>query len=369
MYLSRLAIQGFRNLCDGQMELSPSLNLIYGKNGAGKSSLIESIVYLLSGRSFRNAKAKHLVKHQAPSFSLFGEFSNSHRLGMGFDLKTDKRVSKLNGKSASSLAAIAGLYPVQVLSPESYHLIDSGPNERRKYLDWLLFHVEHRYFDVWKRFNRVLKQRNAALREYKKNNLKIKSDQIFVWDKEFVELANRLDGYRENLLIDLIPVLAETLADIGFDYADSLCVNYYPGYREQLADRLFSSRTHDLNAGFTHYGPHKSDIRFKIAGDLVKDVLSRGQKKILINALYLSQTKFLKSNSGKASCFLLDDFSSELDITNQSALLSVLGQQEDVQVVITSLNAEVLNPLIKGYNNARMFHVEQGVISSVHKGD
>ncbi len=366
MYLLKFVASGLRNLADTTINLSSQLNIVEGINAAGKSSLLEGVSLLVSGRSFRASNNTQLISHNAKTLALFGEFDDSTKLGFSYGHKKDSRKIRLNGKNVKVLSVVASLFPVQILSPESYHLIDAGPSQRRKYLDWLLFHVEHSYKSDWQNFNKVLKQRNSYLRSLKGDISKLDPAQINVWNTKFVDAATIINHKRLNLTNMILPDLYKVLEVIQFCLKQKLTLDYRSGCGHlNLQERLLESIRQDVARGTTTYGPHKADLRILLGGRNVGDVLSRGQKKMLINALYLSQTNLLKELSSKDSLFIIDDFSSELDRSNQLQLVLALKDQENVQVLISCLDSVVLKPLIKEYNNVNMFHVEHGVISEV----
>ena len=362
MFLKQFHADNFRNLAAFQIELSRDLNIISGDNAAGKSSLLEAVTYLVSSRSFRTAKQIPLVAHDSEGFTLFGQFSDSTKVGVSYETLSKIRRIKLDGEVARSLSVVASLYPVQVLSPESYHLIDSGPLERRKYIDWLLFHVEHSYQKDWNDFRRSLKQRNAYLRlNQKRPNIA----DLDTWNEQYIRSALKIDSYRTSISKQILPEVQKILASIGFEYVEDLGMSYYSGHTGCLEDKLAETVKKDFLTGTTQYGPHKADLRFKIGKYLAKDLLSRGQKKLLVNSLYLAQTQILKNKTQKDSLFIVDDFSSELDESNQTVLVEALRKQQNVQIILSCLQADMLKSLIKGYNNVKMFHVEHGEIKEV----
>ncbi|PHS20573.1 MAG: hypothetical protein COA86_01095 [Kangiella sp.] len=366
MYLSNFVATGLRNLSKVQISLSSELNIIEGNNAAGKSSLLEGIGLLVSGRSFRTTKNNQIISHNQKEISLFAQFDDSTKIGVSYGHTKSSRKIRLNGNNLNALSKMASIFPVQTLSPESYHLIDSGPGQRRKHLDWLLFHVEHSYKSDWQSFNKVLKQRNSFLRAL--NGTKSHLDDFLLnsWNLKFVELADVINSKRKNLLSQLLDELRIVLDGMDLCLEGVISVEYHSGNgKTNLVDKLHESLYLDVSRGSTSFGPHKADVKLKIGGRDVKDVLSRGQKKMLINALYLSQTTLLKKLSGKDSLFIIDDFSSELDSVNQLQLVLALKDQKNVQVFISCLDSLVLKPLIKEYNNVKMFHVKHGVISEV----
>jgi DNA replication and repair protein RecF len=358
MHLKSLKANNFRNLEKISVEFSADLNIIYGDNAAGKSSFLEAITYLISARSFRSSKQSTFSNYAASSFDIFGEFSDSSRLGVMYTNKEKTKLVKLNGELVKSLVEVVNIYPVQSLSPESYHLVDSGPNERRKFLDWILFHVEHRYQKIWSDYNRMLKQRNALLRHKSAFDL-----QVFkTWNKQFIESAELLNSYRVKIAVELCETLALVLRELGVSFAEEIKLSYYAGYTGELADKLASSLERDRLNGTTQYGPHKADLKISVNGLFAKDVLSRGQKKVLINCLFLAQTRLLKSKTNKDSLFVIDDFSSELDEYNQMSLVKALCAQRNVQIIMSCLQPDMIKQLIKEYNSVKMFHVEHGVV-------
>jgi len=240
-------------------------------------------------------------------------------------------------------------------------LIDSGPLERRKYLDWLLFHVEHNYQNVWSVFYRSLKQRNAYLRSCLNG---VKRSELDIWNKPYIEAAKQVDLLRESITSKISPSIAKILNSLDFEYTKDLRISYYSGYTGDLSSKLEESLSKDIMVGNTQYGPHKGDLKLKIGKYLAKDILSRGQKKLLVNSLYLAQTEILKDMTHKDSLFVVDDFASELDEFNQKSLILALRDQKNVQIILSCLQADMLKPLIKGYNSVKMFHVEHGEIKA-----
>ena len=362
MYIKAFSHQGVRNLAPGKLFLSKGLNIFYGDNGAGKSSILEAISFLTTGRSFRTSKLEHIITERGEELVVFGLSADEKRIGVAFQKMNKTRMIKINGKKLNRLSDLTCLYPTQILSPESYHLIDSGPSERRKYLDWCLFHVKHSYHSAWKNYTNILKQRNALLRQGDRLSV---NEQLNIWDKQLCDAALIVNTERKSILVKLEESLKITMSDLAVNFCDTLSLSYYPGFTDNLEDKLRMSLKSDFESGNTKFGPHKADLRIKVDGYLAKDYLSRGQKKILINALFLSQTLLLKQITHKESLFLIDDFTSELDISNQKALLDMLLAQENVQIVLSCLQQDSLKWFNKGYNSAHMFHVEHGTITSI----
>ena len=178
----------FRCLEKIELSLGPRFNLISGANASGKTSLLEALAYLGRGKSFRGASTANLTRHGEKDFVLFGEIEQgSGKLAIGVRNSREGLEARIGGERASGAAALAAALPLQVIDPEVHNLIAGGPELRRRFLDWVAFHVEHEHLAIWRRYRRVLKQRNAALKA-KSTEAGIRS-----WNTEFLGLAEQLD--------------------------------------------------------------------------------------------------------------------------------------------------------------------------------
>ena len=165
MSLAELRIENLRCIESAALEFSPELNLIAGENGAGKTSILEAIFLLGRGRSFRTRNSERLIRHGQPKLTVFGRTDDAPPKVAGIEIAADGGTrARINGENARSLLELSGVVPVQAIDPEIHKLVDQGPERRRRWLDWLVFHVEPTFGLAWARYNRALKQRNAALK-------------------------------------------------------------------------------------------------------------------------------------------------------------------------------------------------------------
>ena len=166
MPLSRVRITTLRCLREvGASTWIPRRNYVFGPNGAGKTSLLEGVFVLGRGRSFRTRQMRRLVQHGSEGFAVFGEVvaeGATRRLGVAY--RAGRLEKKIDGQPASGMAQLAELLPVHAIDPSMHALVEGGPSERRRFLDWGVFHVEPDYLEAWKRYRRVLSQRNAVLK-------------------------------------------------------------------------------------------------------------------------------------------------------------------------------------------------------------
>ena len=354
MALSSLKITDFRCLESAGIEFVQGNNLIYGPNASGKTSILEAVAYLGRGRSFRGASAREVVRHGQDNFVLFGNSSVGSRVvSLGVRNGTGGLEVHTDGEKRASAAALAESLPLQIIDPDVHKLIAGGPEDRRRYIDWIAFHVEHGYLDLWRRYRRALKQRNAALRG------KVRAEGLTGWDRELVELGGLLNDARERVLDITRPGLQElgnslVGCTIDFDYQRGWAAD------RSLSEALIVSVERDRQVGTTHAGPHRGDLKLKLDERQARKLVSRGQQKLLACALILSATGVVQTHLDQRLLLLLDDPAAELDSDSLSRLMGVVGNL-GCQVVATTLEAN--RDLFDA--PPRLFHVEHGVVRTV----
>lgn len=358
--LQRLRVNHLRNLSSVSLELSPRINWIYGANGSGKTSLLEGIYLLGLGRSFRSRVASPLITAGHSELVVYGQIRRdgmSHSIGIAKSRGGETRL-RLDGANIGSLAEVAKLLPLVLVVPETFELLTGGPRERRQYLDWGVFHVEHSYMGVWRNFQRSLKQRNSLLRRGR-----IDHAELAVWNDHLVDAAEQIDAHRTRYLDQLRETIRSMLVEFDPQMGD-VRLDYVRGwpkdrsYREALLEGL----ERDLSMGQTCYGPHKGDLRISVKGLDAREHLSRGQQKVVICALKLAQGLFLSRVTGLSSVYLVDDLHAELDEGNALTFCRIL-EQSGAQVFITSLDNALIEKYWSRSTPLKMFHVEHGSIS------
>ena len=325
--------------------------MIVGPNASGKTSLLESIAYLGRGRSFRGAATRDLIRHGQSSLLLFGRVDSGGRtVGVGVRNGRDGLEVHTDGSKRSSAAALAEALPLQVVDPEVHRLVAGGPDDRRRYLDWMAFHVEQGYLDVWRRYKRALKQRNAALRSGAQGNT------LAGWDAELAELGVVMHKIRIRVLELARPALQEAGASLLGEPFD---VEYQQGWaaEKELLDAIRESLVRDQNLGTSHVGPHRADLKLRYDERQARKLVSRGQQKLMACALILAATETVQDHLGQALLLLLDDPAAELDAESLGKLMEQVGRL-GCQVIATSLDA---NPALFA-DAPRAFHVEHGQV-------
>lgn len=393
MSLDRLIIQNFRNINHADLSFSSNLNLFIGKNGSGKTSLLEAIYTLGHGRAFRTALTQRVIQNEAEKFTLFGSVQQGYQPIVALDteqsaettefnedkntlncntslLASSKRnITKVNiglqkdragnakvkidGNEGKKIADLAQCLPIQLITPEGFSLIDGGPKYRRAYLDWGAFHFFSPFFHQWHKCKRLLKQRNAALRQVR--NYK----ELEIWDNELSPIATELSEMRQLYSGKLISYL-NTLSQ-QFLPQFALSFQFYPGWNQnyELAALLVKQFERDRLLGYSTLGPQKADFRITVEGHAAENVLSRGQLKLLMCALKLAQGALFSESTSRACTYLIDDFSSELD-ESRKVLLADCLQKQSAQLFITALESSSVDLFRKGHSDQRIFTVTEG---------
>jgi DNA replication and repair protein RecF len=320
--IQQFSAKDFRCLASIELDADPQYNLIFGDNASGKTSVLESIAYLGRGKSFRGASTGNLIRHGEKEFVLFGRVGDGGRESkVGVRNSAEGLEVRIDGQSDGGAAALAETLPLQIIDPNVHDLVAGAPDERRRYLDWMAFHVEHDYLSVWRRFRRALKQRNAAL----KSGAPAKA--IKGWNAEFVELAQQLDAVRRTVL----EVATDALEEAGEDLLGGpVRFEYRAGWNEEkgLLEQLEAGIERDAQQGSTQAGPHRADLKLVYDEALERPLL-----------------------------LLIDDPAAELDDDSLGRLMRRVAALS-CQVIATSLTQ---SPEIFG-RDAAVFHVKHGAL-------
>lgn len=383
MFLRELSMLSFRPFDSALAKFSPHANIFFGGNGKGKTSVLEAVNLLSCGRSFRTAETKKLVRRGARGLTVTGvisipESSASSERGMRIGVECSSlggRVRlRLNGED-SLREEQARVFPVQFLDSEALSLISGPPEGRRKFIDWLLFHVEPEFFPEWRRYSAALKQRNSALKSGA-----VCQGSTDPWIKILAETGESISRAREAMIRHMQMILdsCEECRDLLEFSSESVRLEMVSGWDAGISLNLALSQSaaRDIFRGSTSVGPHRGDIKIWIGNSLAEDVCSRGQLKRLMSALFISRSQAFFSLTGKRCVCLIDDILAELD--ESSFLVFLKGALNySGQMFITCLNLECFlkvwgvlkgNDLLKDWaEKSSWFHVEQGALEELNK--
>lgn len=347
--LARVAIENFRRIETAELTFDPRGTGILGNNAAGKTSLLEAIFFLSHARSFRTNDRNKLLRTGTKFFRIVGDVESVRgRLTAGSEYTQGKTITRLAGDSISSIAEIAEILPIQLIDPGVHRLIEEGSSRRRRLLDWGVFHVKQEFLHYWRRYQRTLRQRNAALRANEPASL------VVAWERELTECGNVLDVARGEYVASLQPHFVKLSGQLLDEPAQ---LDYRRGWPADvsLAQAFDESRARDQRLKTSTIGPHRADVTFHIKGKAARDLVSRGQQKLLASAFILSQIRYRSLQATTPTCLLLDDPAAELDVDNLGKLLRAIDTVPS-QLIVTSVSEAGL----QGMHIGRKFHVEQG---------
>lgn len=362
--LQQLDIHNCRNIVHASLSLSPGVNLIHGDNGSGKTSILESIHLLSRARSFRSHMMRHVIRAGEASTTVHGKLLQPSGFTQSIGVMRDRQGGfefRLDYQSYNSAAVLARALPLQVFNAASFELIEGAPQYRRQFVDWGVFHVEHDYAELWRLFQRALRQRNSLLRHGKMQGRELDS-----WDEEVARLATRVNALRRGYLEALLPAM-QALAEEFVELQGPLQFEFNPGWdvRQDLREVLLGARDREFSQGQTLYGPHRAELKIRYLGLPAAQSLSRGQTKALIYAMKVGQGLGYQAVSGQPCLFLLDDFPAELDEQHRQKIIDLLIRQK-AQIVVTGTHRDDLLKLDwrdDGVLKPAMFHVKHGAVA------
>jgi DNA replication and repair protein RecF len=347
MAISTIRLQHFRSYSDESFEFEPKVNIIVGPNASGKTNLLEAVLALAIGGSYR-ARDIELVQLGKKWSRLDGYFGEQQRT-MKLERQDDSALKsfEIDAKPFKQLSFERTL-PVVFFEPNHLQLITRGPEKRREFIDELLERTEAGMKSLTAAYRRTLAQRNALL----KRGPKVAQKQLFAWDVRLSELGSQLAQSRARIINQINKNIGKTYSQIAqqksqlkLEYASQFPVE---SYASRFLKRLSTSVEQDYRLGFTAIGPHREDILFYLNKRLVSQTASRGETRSLVLALKVFELELVEKIRGAKAIFLLDDVFSELDGSRRRAVIDYLQAR---QSIITTTDAEAVVSHFTGATN------------------
>ena len=354
MILNELKIHHLRNINSAHLSLNSRFNFIFGPNGSGKTSILEALYLLSCGHSFRSREISPIITHNQPALTVFARALDQSTVSIQKSCAEPTQI-KLNNQFCTSTSQLAYALPCQIFYSDIFQIIDAGPSVRRSVLDWGLFHVKHNYLSIWKEYKKVLKHRNALLKKH------APYEHFVPWDKQLSQLALQLDILRDEYFKKWETIFYTVLHQL----TDTSCtIHYFKGWDKkhtgkELDQILADSFLSDKHKQYTQYGAHQADFSIESNDFKAKQVLSRGQQKIILIALKLAQGQLLQNDC----LYLFDDLVAELDNSHQDKLFNYLADQKG-QYLITTINTSNLIPAIS-YDQSNSFNIDNGIVKAL----
>ena len=381
MSLKWLEARHFRNLSHISVDLDPGLNLFFGDNGSGKTSVLESSYFLSTARSFRETGIDTVIQRGAKGCLLRGKAevgAMEHYIGITRDVGGSREI-KIDSEITKKSSELARLLPTLVLGPHSVDLLLGSPASRRRFLNWGLFHVKPGLISLggvakgisftdfpvkWDEANRCLRQRNVLLRQQASSPAPRNLIELEAWSELLAIYANQIDQQRSQYVELYRPVFTEIALQLAG--IKGVKFDYYRGWN-RAADLggIYQKETDlDQKRGFTQKGFQRADVRITVHGQPAAKVCSRGELKSLVWAMILAQGA-LASEIGRlvgngATLYLVDDLASELDDEHRRRVCDFLLETGQ-QALLTGVEGK---PLLSACSNqyGRVFHVKHGQV-------
>ncbi len=360
-------IDQFRNLLKQQLSFNSKFNIIYGNNGSGKSSLLESIYLLGTGRSFRSYKLDTAITYNNNFFRVLGSTSNNQKNVDNISIQRssgNQSKIQINNQPIKNSSLLAKKFPIISIDIGTFDLLTGGPQKRRQFIDWGVFHVEHGYSTLHKHYQKALNHRNILL---KNPSIEGYANQLVYWTQLIADCGEKINVARKHYLNVYLELLNQQLTNLD-SFIPSIGIDYNPGWddSQSLFKVIENSQKRDEKYQTTLKGIHRANLTFTINKTNVESVLSRGQQKLLVYILKLTQALFYKKHKQGNCCVLIDDFGSEFDINYQLVVVDLI-KKLDTQLFITVISQEEVNNLIEKFKreNATLFHVKQGLIELI----
>ncbi len=359
MWIESINVQNCRLLENVKLTLSPSLNVIIGKNASGKTSFLEALSILSTGKSFRTSHINQVITHSSDQVLVSAKIKNiTDRTHIGIEKSHTRTKIRINKQDVFSQAELSKHLPITIIHPNSIDIITGLPNLRRSYIDWIAFYLFPLFSDEWKMYRHILKQRNLCLKNQKHRYALSK------WTKELVKLQPQIIQFRKNVLEIITPLLTSISTELL--NSEKIRLELKTGFpKEQATDEdslleFYKNKEHyDIKTQRTSYGVHCADMKIYFGNKQAKECASRGQLKLLAISLLLTQSQAITNNNNN-SILLIDDLAAELDSENKKKLLNYL-KSLDRQLIITSNQKIELNT-----TDSKTFHVKHGEIEEVH---
>lgn len=344
--ITSIRLQNFRSYKDESFEFEGGVNIVVGPNASGKTNLLEAVLALSRGGSFR-ARDNELMSFDSPWCRLEGFYGRHSRV---LKIEAQPALNKtfvIDDKNFKRLG-LERTVPVVLFEPNHLQLLSRGPEQRRDYFDDLLERSQPGYKALASSYRRTLAQRNALL----KHNPKQASKQLFAWNIRLSDLGAKIVNARSGLIEDINVEISETYSQIA-KHDTSVKLNYDSqfaanNYSSRMLSKLESSASLDFERGFTAYGPHREDISFYLNNQPVSQTASRGEVRSILLALKIYELRLIEKARDEKPIFLLDDVFSELDGARRHALVDYLKNN---QTIITTTDADaVIEHFASGHN-------------------
>ena len=365
MELKNISIVNYRNLTQADLSFSPKLNGFIGKNGMGKTNVLDAIYYLSFCKGTMSASDSFNLRHDSDFFMIQGQYTTDDGASMDVVCSLKRGVRKrvkCDGKDYKRISEHVGKIPLVMISPSDSLLVTGGSEERRRFMDAVISQYDTNYLNAAIRYDRTLKQRNALL----KAEAEPDGDVMNVLEELMSADADVIFQARKKFVDEFTPIFKQLYDRLCPNSAEAVTIDYEShGFRGALQPQLASWRERERLVGYSLHGVHKDDLILQLNGYPVKREASQGQTKTFFIAMKLAQYVFLRHHGEKRTpLLLLDDIFDKLDAERVERIVDYVGRDDFGQIFITDTNRSHLDFILSHSDlDYRLFSVENGVVN------
>ena len=348
MYLKKISLFNYKNFSEANFDFDNKINCFVGKNGIGKTNVLDAIFHLSYGKSYFNPLAVQNIKHGEEFFVIEGEFEKKERSEIVICSlkKGQKKILKRNGKQYDKFSEHIGFIPLVIISPADRDLIVEGSETRRKFIDTVISQLDSNYLNQLIQYQKTLSQRNALLKYFALNQV-FETDTLSIYNQQLDELGKIIFEKRKEFLSDFVPIFNKHHQTITGSAETVQLVYESQLFEKDLLQLLQESINKDRVLQYTSAGIHKDDLSFEIDHYPIKKFGSQGQQKSFLIALKLAQFEFVKKNSGENPILLFDDIFDKLDETRVGKIIEMVNNSDFGQLFISDTHPERTETIIK----------------------
>jgi DNA replication and repair protein RecF len=380
MKVQHVHLENFRNHQSTHLEFGNRLNVLLGRNGQGKTNVLEAISCLTLTKSFYSPSDITLVRLGQEGLSVEGTLANDAGIEYMVRLvcarETGEKVFTINGVRAERLASVIGMFPVVILSPKNNTITFGPPSERRKFIDLVLSQQSWAYVDDLLEYRQILRQRNRILEEARQHG-NIREEVLEPWNESLASYGARIVHRRMQFVEEFGRYVARSYSDVA-STIEGPEIRYLTApeigvdedvnqITENILIELTKRGPEERRRGLTLVGPHRDDLVFELNGISLQKYASQGQHKTFLIALKMAEFSYLKGKKEETPILLLDDVLSELDDERSQRLLNQVTELG--QTVVTTTNGTKFRDIIHRDNDDRRYYVEQGTCTPIDIGN